>query len=250
MKTAVFGLILVAGLSASASADIVLHGAGTPVTASVQAIAVPDSVQGGGLRVVGTNYDNWTNPGSNLLGLYNSAGNEIADDLHMVGVGAGLLNDMGLNVANVNGTSNLTGGTMVVRFYQFSTGNFISGFNTNLPALALAAGGSSRLSFGANALTALNIFLPADVYCSLQLTNITWSGAGTIANAGIQVRGPIITGTSADGMIDVTNAGATIAFGGNPAANTGIFIKTDTVPAPGAFALLGLGGLVAARRRR
>jgi MYXO-CTERM domain-containing protein len=247
MKTLV-GIVALAGLAGAASGEVILRGGNGPLAGTVQAFTVPDSYQGDGLRVVNTNYDNWTNPPSALTGVFLAGGDEIADDLSMVAVGAGWLSNMGINVANANGTSNLTGGQMIIRFYD-GGGSFIGGFAANLPALSLAAGASARLQFADGALSGLNIFLPTNIFVSLQINTSTWSGAGSNANIGYQTRGPIGVGSSTDGMINVTT-NTPFNFNGNPVANTGLYIRTDNVPAPGALALLGLGGLLAARRRR
>jgi hypothetical protein len=197
-----------------------------PVSNSVQAI-----VDGGNsTNAVVRHYDNWTNPPSLLTGVFLAGTNEIADDLNMTPVGAGLLSTMGINGANVSAPSNLTGGQIAVRFYT-SGGTFINGFNANLPVVALAAGGSVRLSFPAGALLGFNIILPTNIFVSLQWNTATFSGAGTTADCGFQTRGPIAIGSSTDGMVNVTT-NTPFNFGGNPVANTGLFIDTEDQPVP------------------
>ncbi len=251
LKTTAFVPFALLALAAPAGASIVSQ----PVTGqAIQAFAV-ESTTGFLPRAVSRNYDNWTNPGSLLTGIFTAGNNEIADDLSMTPIaGVGLLSTMGINVANSNAPTgaNLTGGTVIIRFYDAGNANaFIGGFNATLPALNLAAGGSSRISFPAAGLEGLNIFLPQNVLVSLQYNTVTFSGTGgSIANAGFQTRAPINIGSSTDNLFNVTGGGTPFNFNGAPLANTGIFIDTNSVPAPGAAALLGLGGLIATRRRR
>jgi hypothetical protein len=200
-----------------------------PVTNSVQAI-LDTADPGNSTAAVVRHYDNWTSPGSALTGVFLAGANEIADDLAMTPVGAGLLSTMGINGANANATGTLTGGQITVRFYT-SGGVFINGFNANLPVLSLGAGASVRLNFPAGALIGFNIFLPTNCFCSLQWNTATFSGAGTTANCGFQTRGPILIGTSTDQMINVTT-NTPFNFGGNPLANTGLFIDTEDNPVP------------------
>ncbi len=195
-------------------------------------------------------YDNWRaaaqGGASNLQALYRSGGNEIADFLVMTG--GGQLGSCGLNVGNSAATGSglvLTGGTGTVRFYNGTSGAYINGFNFNLPVLNLAVGGSSRISFADGALASMNIILPSSVFMSVQYTTVT--GTVTLADVSHQIRNPINTGSSTDGLIDVTT-NTNISFNGNPVANGGLFVKL--VPAPSSAALMGLGGLMAARRRR
>lgn len=246
----VIAVLLVAGMSAAASAQTLLPGAET----GHYVINLDGSIAGGESgAVVNENYDNWRaaaqGGASNLLGLYNTAGRELADDLNMINVGAGWLDSCGFSVANANGPagSALTGGSGTVRFYRQSDGGFIDGFNFNLPALNLAPGTSSRISFAAGALASLEIYLPSAIFASVQYSTLTGTGGFTIANAGQQIRGPINTGSSTDALWD---DGAGFNFGGSPAANSAWFVKTDNVPAPGSIALMGIAGLVAGRRRR
>lgn len=232
---------------------------GAPIpTVSLQAQVALDDYTGDGSRVVSTNYDNWTSPPSALTGLFRSGSDEIADDLTTVGVvGAGLLDDMGINLANIDAASRLVSGDMAIRFYRLDNGNFISGFlaSYNLSSLSgggLAANSSIRLFFGAGALQSLAIQLPnsgvSGVYVSLQHNTAVFQAGGTLANLGLQTRGPVGVGSSTDMMINVTTA-TSFNFGGAPVANTGIYLKTDSVPEPATLSLLALGGLALLRRR-
>jgi hypothetical protein len=229
-----------AGMAGVANAEIVDNGV---ITIDLAGNVIN---QGPSPAVDVTVYDNWTNPGSNLQALYKVGGDEIADLLVMTG--GGLLGSCGINVGNSAATGSglvLTGGVGVVRFYDGGTGNYINGFSFNLPALNLAVGGSSRISFADGALAGLNINLPNTVYMSLQYTSVL--GTVALSDVSHQIRNPVIVGSSADGIINITS-NQNINFGGNPVANSGYFVKL--VPAPSSVALLGLGGLMAARRRR
>jgi hypothetical protein len=220
---------------------------------TIDAIIADDASYGGGTnRAVSFCYDNWTNPASLLTGLFASGTDEIADDLTTVGpAGVGLLSNTGINAANANGAagSALTGGQIAVRYYRLDNGTFISGFNANLPAVNLAPGGSVRLQFADGQLEAFNILIPTvGVFMSTQWNSVTGTGGFTIANAGFQTRGPINVGSSTDNMINVTTA-TNFNFGGQPVANGGLHIRTNDIPEPASFALLGLGALALLRRR-
>lgn len=236
----VLAILAIAGLAGIANADISDTGV---ITIDLAGNVIEDGVSP---AVDVTVYDNWTNPGSNLNGLLKVGNNEIADLINMTG--GGLMGSCGINVGNSSTTGagfTLTGGTGTIRFYDGVSGLFISGFNFNLPVLNLGAGQSSRINFADGALAALNIVLPNSVYMSMQYNTVT--GTMAIADLSHQIRNPILVGSSADGMLNVTT-NTNINFGGAPLANAGYFVKV--VPAPASAALLGLGGLMAARRRR
>lgn len=243
MKNLVAILTLTA-LAGVASADIYDTGV---ITIDLAGNVIEDGVS----PAVDTEvYDNWRaaaqGGASNLQALYRAGGNEIADLLVMTS--GGQLGSCGLSVGNSAATGSgliLTGGTGTVRFYDGTSGTFINGFNFNLPALNLAVGGSSRISFADGALASMNINLPQSVYMSVQFTTVL--GTVTLADVSHQIRNPINTGSSTDGLIDVT-ANQNISFNGNPVANAGLFVKV--VPAPTSAAALAMGGLIAARRRR
>jgi hypothetical protein len=220
-KTATALLALMAFTGVASSRPVLVSG---PVTQTVQSI-VEGTPAGLAATSVVRHYDNWTNPPSALTGVFLAGTDEIADDLAMTPVGAGLLSSMGINCANANAPSNLTGGQVAVRFYT-GGGTYINGFIANLPAVSLAAGGSIRLSFPANSLLGLNIVLPQNIYVSLQWVFATFSGAGTMANLGFQTRGPVGIGSSTDQFINVTT-NTPFNFSGAPLANTGLFIDTE-----------------------
>lgn len=236
------------GLGAAAAFAVPIIPSNAPLANSVDAIAVGDDYTGGATRAV-TRYDNWNNPPSLLNGLFRAGTDEIADDCTTAGMaGPEVLTNMGINVANIDAPSNLTGGQVAVRFYRLDDGSFINGFNANLPALTTAANGSNRLQFADGALDAFAISIPdTGVYVSLQWVTATFSGAGAISNLGYQQRGPIAVGSSTDNLYNVTLGGTAFNFGGTPRADTGIFIRT--VPEPASLGLLVLGALACLRRR-
>ena len=127
----------------------------------------------------------------------------------------------------------------------------------------------NAISFGANS---VGLFTGAIAPAFLQPAagQVLWAGitfdnnvgatGATIAqmnNLGQGIFGPPVVGSSQDAMFHTAAAGsffntanpagAITNFGGNPVANFGWEFN---VPAPGSIALLGMGGLLVARRRR
>lgn len=265
MKFVSFATALCA-LAGVASADVTLTGGSGNVVNSGLTLMVDTGGQSGA-DVTIRRYDEWTSPPSTLNSIFNTGDQEIADDLTFVPqIGVGLLTNLGFAVANSNGPvgSAFTGGQVRISFYDLGTGNVIpsafgfTAFTANLPALNLAPNGSTRLSFGAAGAQALNglgwLFGNANgVYASLKYTTVTGTGGFTIANAGMQARNGGIIGSSTDNLYGIgpgPNPTGAFNFAGTPYADSAWFIETNDFPAPGSFALLGLGGLFAARRRR
>ncbi len=268
MKSCAFGLFAIAGLATSASADLVIH---TPAVQNVLQSGLTGQIDrgsNGSADATSRRYDRWTSaaPISTVLnGVFTCGGQEVADDLGLTALApgnAGWLDSLGFAVGIGSGAgTTFTGGVVKISFYDGVSGNVIpsvggfTGFTANLPTLALTgAGSSSRISFGAGALRTLGWYFGDNnsIYASLQIQSVL--GTMPLANAGMQLRGggtPI--GTSTDNLVGI-GAGPLptgfFNFGGTPLANSAWFIDTESVPAPGTFALLGLGGLIAGRRRR
>jgi len=244
--------VAVAAGLAQAQSGAVIH---------TDAVTFAEMPSGGNTDVVSRVYDQWTSPPSNLTSVFVTGGNQIADDLNMLPVGAGWLQTLGFAVGNANGAagSAFTGGQVRIAFYRQSDGSAIqsingfSAFTANLPALNLAPGGSSRINFGATGLASLGWYFDTpNIYASLQITAVTGTGGFTLDNAGMQTRAGGVIGSSTDNLWNLGPGGTTgpFNFGGTPVANSAWFIDVDTVPAPGTVTLLALGGLIASRRRR
>lgn len=259
MKTGLM-ILAAAGLAASASAQMApSRGIDRIIQTNLTALT-DQTVGAAGNDAVARVYDNWTAPPTVLNANYNTGNREIADDLNMLPNGVQWLQSLGFAVSNTAATGsgrNLTGGVMVIRFYNQATGAPIlsvggfNGFTANLPTLNLAPGGSSRISFPAGSLATLGFYFPTNaIYASLQFQSVTGTGGFVMADAGMQIRNGGTIGTSTDALFDVAAAVPAFNFGGTPAANSSWFIDTESIPTPGTAAILGLGGLLAARRRR
>lgn len=171
------------------------------------------------------------------------------DELTMTGTGR--LQEFSFTIFN-SGTSAgaLTSAQMQIQFYRASDGSSIGGFNVNTGTLNLNAGFFTALNV--TGLDALNINLDTT---DIIVTQTILSRVGTASRLGLVSTTPTSVGSSVDqlyidaadvgggvgGFYNITSAGVPVAF------KAGYQV---VVPAPGAFALMGLGGLVATRRRR
>lgn len=250
------GLVVAAGLASSALADGPNNNNPNWGNINSGMQALDESQQGTFGDAVSTRYDNHTNPNAALTGsLAVGLGVEWADDLTLVPVaGSNQITQVGWNAVNANTTAAVTASTMIVRFYD-SLGNLIltnDGFGgIQFTQGNIAANASVRFTSAvlplANAWT-----IPAAsanfVYMSTTWGSATIASGGTAANLSFGLRGPINVGSSADIIYNIT-AGTSGNFGGAPLANFGLKVLTD-VPAPASLALLGMGGLIAGRRRR
>lgn len=210
-------------------------------------------------RVQGDRYRNFANPPSVLLANFATGVNtRNGDDIAMVAPGAGLLSDFGFSVSNLNANANqsLTFVRTTIEFFD-AGGNNLGGFFSDLNMVAIlggtglgGAGAGVRLNYGAGALTGLNLYIPNAAFVTQTFSGAVWLNGGTDNNIGQQIRNPPAVGTSANGII-INGSYVSNPFGASgPVANMSYFIQTDNIPAPSALALLGLGGLVAGRRRR
>lgn len=268
MKRALTAVSILALAAGSATADIVLQGSSANVLHTNLTLVAGADFAGAGDASI-KRYDEHTAPPSVLNANFRTGGQEIADDLTFAPqVGVGLLTNLGFAVANSNGVAGsvFTGGQVRIAFYDIVTGLAIpslggfTSFTANLPAMTLAPGAGLRVGFGAAGAQSLNAVgggwyfgAATGVYASLQILSVTGTGGFVIADAGMQLRNGGAIGSSTDNLVGI-GAGPQptgfFNFAGAPYADSAWFIETNDVPAPSSVALLGLGGLIAARRRR
>ena len=177
----------------------------------------------------------------------------VTDDLAMTGAVPSVTR-FTWSVANFNATA--TTARMRVRWHLpdgpgGTPGTYITGFS--FAASALPVGVST---FFADTSTT-PFALPANCWMGICFDNsgAAATTAAQLDNLGVGLFNPPDVGTSGDvafltsaaSVGNVNNpAGGTFNFGGAPVANFG----WEVVPAPASMALIGLGGLVAGRRRR
>jgi hypothetical protein len=267
MKTAI-GILALAGLAGSAVADIEIM-AGDLVRG--QSLTIGQAQDFGNRATAGASYSNidtYTGSVFSNGGAATVSGNGItrlvADDItfalpYLAGQS---FTQFTFSVANLNLVA--VSARPRVRFWLADgagggPGTYYSGIGYTFNAI----------SFGANSVGLFSATLspgflqPAagqTLWAGITFDNNNGATGATIAqlnNLGQGIFNPPAVGSSADRFFQTTAAGSffntnnpagTLTnFGGNPVGNFG---WEFVVPAPGSVALLGLGGLVASRRRR
>lgn len=168
------------------------------------------------------------------------------DDTYGVGTG-GLVTSQQYTVFNSGSSAgSLLTCTVQLLYRDVNTEAAFAGFNGNINfgLTGLAKGFYSVVTF--TGLDGLGMVVPKNVMLTQQVTAKT----GLASRLGIASLNPPTVGTSFDDMyISSTTVGApgwyTVASG---PANPGYQI--DVIPAPASLALMGMGGLIAGRRRR
>jgi opacity protein-like surface antigen len=164
--------------------------------------------------------------------------------------GTGTLDQADFTVFNASttGAGPLLTGTFVISFVDAVSLTTLGSFSTNLTfgVAGLAPGFFTTVSV--TGLGGLGINLSTtDILMTQQVT----ANTGSALRLGIASLNPITAGSSANTMfINASTVGAAGYYNiGNPAldANPGYRVN---IPTPGTLGLLGLGGLVAMRRRR
>ncbi len=166
-------------------------------------------------------------------------------------VGTGRLQDFSFTLFN-SGTSAgaLTSAQVAFNFYRASDSSLIGGFNVNTGAINLATGFFTTLNV--NGLDSLNINIDAT---DIIVTQSILSRVGAADRTGLVSASPVTIGSALPQLyIDAADVGGgaagfyNITSGGSPITfNAGYQI---VVPTPASAGLLGLGGLLATRRRR
>jgi len=171
------------------------------------------------------------------------------DQLSMTGTGR--LQEFSFTLFNSGTSAGVLGSAVVaINFFRVSDSSLIGGFNVNTGAINLGTGFFTTLNV--TSLGALNIDLDTtDVIVTQSVVSLT----GAASRLGLVSANPVTIGSSVPalyisastvgggvpGFYNLTSGGAPISF------NAGYQV---VVPTPASAALLGLGGLVAARRRR
>lgn len=253
MNSKILGALALAALAGTASADIAL---GTPTMVASYQFGTPSF----GTRAVtaGATYSDVTSfsgsgyaagGGAAISGLATSK--YVSEEIHMIAAQPGVI-QFTFSIANFNATA--VTARPRVRFHLLdngggtNTGTYITGFS--FTPFSIPTGVS--LWNGTTAAFAL----PKDFSMGICFDNSTTTATqAQINKLGVGAFDPPDVGTSPDLAFQTTAAsvgnvtgaaGATFNFSGAPVANFG----WEIVPAPSSIALIGLGGLMAGRRRR
>ncbi len=253
MNSKLLGALALAALAGTASADI--------VTSATRAWEAPLSEVGKGTFGTrapspGSTYSNIDNP----TGFFVSPGGtaagatKVLSDL-LVMTAPNLPTKVSFSMVNNNLVSIAC--RPRIRFWAAdgvagAPGTLIGGFSFN----PITTNGQTANSFFFDA-SALGV-LPTNVWVGMLFDNVgTTATTAQLNNMGILAYDPPAVGSSADSDWLSTAAGSNFVanpagairvspFAGAPVAN----YYYEIAPAPGSIAILGLGGLVAARRRR
>lgn len=170
----------------------------------------------------------------------------------MTTTGTGTLDELQFGVFNST-TGGNTGlfqnATATISFFRASNGSALGSFNVNITNAGLTAGFFTI--FTVTNLSGLGINLDTTgIIMTQQLSGVT-GGTNRMGVVSMQPVAIGSTGTSlyVSGAANIGGGAAGFYNFGNPVLN-GALAAQISIPAPSAMALLGLGGLVATRRRR
>ena len=165
--------------------------------------------------------------------------------------GTGTLQDFSFNLFNSGSSAgSLTSATVNFSFFRASDNASLGSFNVNTGSIALNAGFFT--TFNVTGLGGLGVNLDSTDIIVLQTVTALTGAAnrlGVVSTTPNSVGSAVpqlyiqasTVGGGVPGFYNITSGGVAVPF------TVGYQLS---VPAPGAFALLGLGGLVTARRRR
>lgn len=247
-----FGILALVALAGSASAADTISTAtllsSNPVGTATEGTTVVDPA---------ARYSNVTSFTGSVFNNGGSAGGItrlVADDIHM-NAALATVTKITWSVTNLNTVA--VSARPRLRFYAAdgpggAPGTSLGGFSFN----PISFGASSVNLFFFNPSASAAFALPQNFWAAETFDNVGTTTTDAQLNLlGQGLFNPVDVGSSADvafqttaaGSFLVNNpAGSTFNFGGSPVANFG----WEIVPAPTSLALLGLGGLVAGRRRR
>jgi MYXO-CTERM domain-containing protein len=203
---------------------------------------------------VGPVYDssNFATSGATGFGVGATSSTDLAsiygDQTVMVNGAGSTLDSMKFGIfCSGSSTANLTSADVNLKFYRGTDGSFIGGYSVSIGALAkgfyAVVTVTDLASLGIN-------FDVNNVIVTQQLTNVL--GATRMGTVFSNASNTPALGSTNIGMYiqNTTNpAGGFFTFTGAATASSAAY-QMSTVPAPGAVALLGVAGLVSARRRR
>lgn len=163
----------------------------------------------------------------------------------------GVVQDNVMSIFNSGSSAGaLLTATIGVDFYRASNGSFIGGYVSGAVSFGTGLAPGFFTTVSITGIEGLGIDLDeGSVYMIQRIVTKT----GTASRMGVVIAGNPTVGTSPNTMyISSTTVGApgfyTVSSGGVPTSGNPLY--KVVLPAPGAAALLGLGGLMATRRRR
>ncbi len=239
----------VAALSGTAHAGLVAESVGQLQNAGTHSIDIHGNATGPrGATTVFTNLQS----GFTANAAFSSGDLSAVFGAQVSTIGTGRLQDFSFTLFNSGaaGGGALTSAQVAIDFYRVSDGSLIGGFNVNTGAINLNTGFYTTLNV--NGLGDLGINIDTT---DIIVTQSVLSSVGAANRLGLVSASPVSIGSAlpqlyidaadvgggAAGFYNITSGGAPIVF------NAGYQI---VVPAPASAGLLGLGGLLAARRRR
>lgn len=240
---------LLAGVCAGASADIIAESVSNLQHAGVRTIDVHGNLVSS-LRGNPIVYSN-LQTGFAADRAFSSTDLAAVFGDQLTTTGTGTLQDFSFNLFNSGSSAGaLTSATVNFGFYRASDGGSLGSFNVNTGAIALNAGFFT--TFNVTGLGNLGVNLDSTEIIVLQTVTALTGAAnrlGVVSTTPNSVGSAVpqlyiqasTVGGGVPGFYNITSGGAAVPF------TVGYQLS---VPTPGAFALLGLGGLFSARRRR